>query len=380
MRFLHTSDWHVGKTMRGQSRLDEHTAVLAEVVDVAAREAVDVVLVVGDVFESPAPPPDAQRVAFEALLALRATGAEVLVVAGNHDHAATFDSLGPVFAAAGITVLGHAAPDREVTIERHGERAVVALAPWVSQRYLLRVEQLLALDAAEASNVFSGRMHDLYGALCEPLRGRDTIGILAAHCFVRGGVLGGGERDAQTIHDYGVDAAAFPTHLHYVALGHLHRQQTVSARVPARYSGSPIAVDFGEQADAKGVLLVDADAGAPARTEFVALQSPATLRTITGSLEQLREMAGTTGDAWLRVRVSDGARAGLGEEIREWFPRAVDVEVVRRDEPRQRAGDAPQRTGRSAHELFVDFCAHEQVADERVVTLFDELHGEAVGA
>lgn len=379
MRFLHTSDWHVGKTIRGHSRLDEHAAVLAEVVEVAAREAVDAVLVVGDVFESPAPTPDAQRVAFDALLALRATGAEVLVVAGNHDHALGFDSLGRLFAAAGITVVGHVAPQREVTIERGGERAVVALAPWVSQRYLLRVEQLLALDAAEAAGFFAERMRALYAALCEPLRGRDTIGVLAAHCYVRGGALGGGERDAQTIHDYGVDVAAFPTHLHYVALGHLHRHQSLAAGVPLRYCGSPIAVDFGEQSDDKGVVVVEAHPGSPAAAKFVALATPTPLRTLGGSLEQLRQLEGTTGDAWLRVRVTDGARAGLAEQVREWFPRAVDVEVVRHDDGRRAGRDRTARRGRSPHDLFVDFCAHEQITDDRVFALFDELHADAVG-
>ena len=75
MRILHTSDWHVGKLLRGHSRLDEHRAVLDEIVTVARDEAVDLVLVTGDLFDSAAPPPDAQRVVWDALLGLRATGA-----------------------------------------------------------------------------------------------------------------------------------------------------------------------------------------------------------------------------------------------------------------------------------------------------------------
>ena len=104
MRILHTSDWHVGKELRGASRLDEHLRVLAEIVTVVERERADVVLVVGDVFESVAPAPQAQHLVWETLLAIRATGAELVVVAGNHDHAAAFDALRPVFAALGITV------------------------------------------------------------------------------------------------------------------------------------------------------------------------------------------------------------------------------------------------------------------------------------
>ncbi len=380
MRFLHTSDWHVGKTIRGHTRLDEHTAVLAEVAEIAERESVDAVLVVGDLFESPAPPPEAQKVVYDALLALRRTGAEVLVVAGNHDHPATFESLRPLFAAAGVTVLGHVAAGSEVTIERDGERALVALAPWVSQRYLVKAEQLLALDGAEAVSYYAERMQQLYAALCGPLRDPDAVGVLAAHCFVRGGKLGGGERDAQTIHEYALDPQALPSHLHYVALGHLHRHQTLAAAVPTRYCGSPIAVDFGEQDDAKGVVLVDAHPRTPARVEFVALQSPAQLRTLTGTLDELRAGAGSTGDAWLRVRVLGAAPAGLADTVREWYPRAVAVEIVRDLDGEGNRGRATStRKGRSAHDLFADFCGHEQVSDDRLVALFDELHAEAVG-
>ena len=81
MKILHTGDWHIGKTLRGRSRVEEHEAVLAEIAEVAAAEAVDVVLVVGDVFDSAAPTAESERVAYRALLALASTGAEVIVLA-----------------------------------------------------------------------------------------------------------------------------------------------------------------------------------------------------------------------------------------------------------------------------------------------------------
>ena len=88
MRVLHTSDWHVGKQLRGRSRLDEHRAVLDEIAGIAARERAEIILVVGDLFESMAPPADAVAVVWDALLALRETGAHVVVVGGNHDQQA----------------------------------------------------------------------------------------------------------------------------------------------------------------------------------------------------------------------------------------------------------------------------------------------------
>ena len=106
MRFLHTSDWHVGKTLKGHSRLPEQQAVLAEIVRLAAEHEVDAVLVAGDLYETASPTAEAQQLVVRTLLALRGTGAEVVAIAGNHDHAPTLDAYRPLADAAGITLVG----------------------------------------------------------------------------------------------------------------------------------------------------------------------------------------------------------------------------------------------------------------------------------
>src|SRR4051812_40625810 len=106
MRFLHTSDWHVGKILKGHDRLEEHRAVLGELVGLAQTHDVDGVVVVGDLFETALPSPEAQKLVWETLMALRASGAEVLVVAGNHDNANLFEAMSNVFGALGITMVG----------------------------------------------------------------------------------------------------------------------------------------------------------------------------------------------------------------------------------------------------------------------------------
>jgi DNA repair protein SbcD/Mre11 len=379
MRILHTSDWHVGKTLRGASRLDEHRAVLAEITEIARDEQVDVVLVTGDLFESAAPPPDAQRVVWDALLGLRGTGAHVVAIGGNHDNQFALDAIAPVFAAVGVTLLGHATRADDggvIELDARGEKAVVVLLPWVSQRFAIRAEQLLALDAAQAAGLYAERVRLLVAALSERLRA-DTVNLVAAHCFVHGGTLGGGERDAQTIFDYGIDALCFPAHANYVALGHLHRTQRMPARAPAWYAGSPIQVDFGEEHDDKHVLLVDAEAGIPARVERRPLTTPSRLRTLRGSLDELRDAASEVGDAWLRVYVRETARAGLADEVRTLLPRAVDVRIERAEpttaEPHRRV--AP---GRSPRDLFRIYLASEGIDDPRAERLFGQLYDEAM--
>jgi DNA repair protein SbcD/Mre11 len=380
VKILHTSDWHVGKLLRGMSRLDEHRAVLAEIVDLARAEQVDIVVVSGDLFESAAPSPDAQRVVWDALLALRGTGAHVVAIGGNHDNQFAFDAWAPVFRAAGITVLGHATRADgggvvECTTEA-GETAVIALVPFVSQRFAIRAEQLLELDAAGNSGLYSERMRGLIAALCAAFR-PDAVNILALHGFVRGAKLGGGERDAQVANEYGIEGVGFPVGAHYIALGHLHRTQRIEAPAPAWYSGSPIQVDFGEEHDVKHVLIVEAAAGTPARVVAHPLQSAWTLRTITGTLAEVRELAAGVGDAWLRVILHEPSRAGLADEVRALLPRAVDVRVER---PAEEATSEPSRTrrGRSPRELFEEYAASEGIDDERVVQLFTRLYDDAL--
>jgi exonuclease SbcD len=380
VKILHTSDWHVGKLLRGMSRLDEHRAVLAEIVEIVRAEHVDIVLVAGDLFESAAPLPDAQRVVWEALLALRATGAEVVAIGGNHDNQFAFDAWAQVFRAAGITVLGHAArADAGGVVElttASGETAVIVLVPFVSQRFAIRAEQLLDLDAAESSGLYSERMRGLIGALCGAFR-PDAVNILALHGYVRGAKLGGGERDAQVANEYGIEGVQLPVAAHYVALGHLHRTQRIEARAPAWYSGSPIQVDFGEEQDVKHVLVVEAAPGTPARVVAHPLQNAWSLRTLEGTFDEIREQAAGVGEAWLRVILHEPARAGLADDVRALLPRAVDVRVER--PPTDLTGDPSRsRRGRSPRELFEEYAASEGIDDERVLQLFARLYDDAL--
>src|SRR4030095_7764487 len=102
--------------------------------------------------------------------------------------------------------------------------------------------------------------------------------LLRPPAMCGGGSLGGGERPAHTIFQYALPASAFPAALHYVALGHLHRTQSVPAACPAWYAGSPRALDFGEEADRKAVLVVEAEPSSPARVRPVELSSGRALR------------------------------------------------------------------------------------------------------
>jgi exonuclease SbcD len=371
VKIVHTSDWHVGKTVRGNSRIDEHRAVLAEIAETAEAERADVVLVVGDLYESAAPTAEATAVVYDALLALRDTGAHVVVVGGNHDQQQQIDAVRPLFAVAGITVLGLPNVSGAGVLDLDGAR--IAMLPWMSSRWAVRTEQLMEGTAAQATQFYAARVARVLEKLTEDF-GTDTINVIAAHCLVQGGTWGGGERDATLIDEYNVPARAFPASANYVALGHLHRTQSIPGAAPIWYSGSPVQVDFGEEHDTKQVLVVDIPDRGAAKVTPVPLTRGATLRTIRGTFEQLEAEAGTTGDAWLRVFVREQPRAGLADDVRALFPNAVDVKIAPDLERVEARPDAGARANASPRDLFGQYLDQRGDArDERLLALFDEL-------
>jgi DNA repair protein SbcD/Mre11 len=202
----------------------------------------------------------------------------------------------------------------------------------------------------------------------------DTVNIVAAHCMVQGGMLGGGERDAQLIDEYAVPTAAFPAAANYVALGHLHRAQQMPGAAPIWYSGSPIQVDFGEERDTKQVLVVDIPDRGAAKVTPVALTRGAVLRTLRGTLAELESAAPTTGDAFLRVFVREQPRAGLADDVRALLANAVDVRVA--PDAVDDTGVVKPRVARATtpRDLFGQYLGETgHATDDRLVALFDEL-------
>lgn len=377
MRILHTSDWHVGRTIRGRSRAAEHEAVLAEIAAVADAEQVELILVTGDQFDSAAPTPDAERIVYRVLLDLAGI-APLVVVAGNHDNPQRLEAVAPLLAANRVTVAAKLArPEDGGVVDvatDAGETARVALLPFLSQRAIVRADDLMALDADEHAGRYAERARQLLERLCAGF-GDDTVNLVAGHLMVTGGQTAGSERTAHTIFDYYVPATAFPPAAHYVALGHLHRPQRVPAASPMWYAGSPLQLDFGEADDTKAVLVLDAAPGQPAEVRQVPLTAGRRLRTLRGTLDELREIAGTTGEDYLQIIVRGQGRAGMADDVRGWFPQAVDVSLERPDR-RDDGTRSPQRLGRSEVELFGEYLAERDAADERVLALFSELWDE----
>lgn len=381
VRLLHTADWHVGKTLKGVSRIDEQEQVLREIVRIARAQEVDAVLVAGDLYDSAAPSAPAQRLVVRTLMALAGTGAHVVVIAGNHDHAATLDAYRPFAGAAGVTLVGAVrTAETGGVVEftgRSGERATLAVLPFLSQRYAVRAAELVANTPAQNTGAYDQQVRDVVGALTGGFR-TDAVNLVMAHLTVLGGTFGGGERAAQSIFEYAVPAVVFPADAHYVALGHLHRRQVLAAPAPVHYSGAPLAVDFGEQDNSGVVLLVEASPTTPARVSEIPITAGRRLRTVHGAVAELAALVDTVGDDLLRVWVREPARAGLREEVTELLPNALEVRIHPDfAAPLQASRPAGGPGERSPVELFHEYLGTRAVDDPRVEALFARFLDEA---
>ena len=385
MRILHTSDWHVGKVLKGTDRQDEQAAVLASIVRTARDEDVDVVLIAGDLFETAAPSPTAQGLVMRTLLALREDGREVVAIAGNHDSQHLLDAVyRPVLGQLGLHVLGAPKrPDAGGTLRlrtRGGEDLAVAALPYLSHRYAVRAAEVLLHEAAEHTLDYARRVAQIIGLLTAGFTG-DEVGVVMAHVTLLGGRRGGGEREPASALDYELPASMLPASAHYAALGHLHRQQEIPAACPAFYCGSPLAIDFGEQDNESAVLVVTAAPGIRADVRPVPVTGGRRLRTLRGTLDEVIAAGEQAGDAYLRVVLAEPARAGLGDLVRDKLPNVLEVQLDEqfRPGPGSRGGTRPSRAGRSPQQLFGDYLAEQKKAgDQRIAAMFAELLDEVI--
>ncbi|MGH2573828.1 MAG: exonuclease SbcCD subunit D [Actinomycetota bacterium] len=379
MRLLHTGDWHVGKAIRGRSRAEEFHEALQEVVGIALQEGVDVVLVAGDLYEHRSPAPEADALVFEALVLLHEAGIRMVAIPGNHDSAIRLEALARLLAPIGVTMVPRVVPpDRGGLVEIHArdgdEAAMIACVPFVPER---RFGDAAALFRATEDwyQSYAEGMGRLLGAMTEPFRD-DRVNVLLAHLFTDGAIPGGGEHQITIGIEYAVSPSRLPATASYVALGHVHRPQSVrGAPSPTRYSGSLLQLDFGETEQTKSVAIVEASAGRPAKVREVALSAGRRLLDLEGGLDDVVEKGRALRDAYLRVFVhTDGPVPGIAEQVRDALPNAVDVSL--RYERAEATDDGPPLSSLQPRDQFVSYFRREHGVDavpESLMGAFDEV-------
>ncbi|MDP9100826.1 MAG: exonuclease SbcCD subunit D [Actinomycetota bacterium] len=333
MRLLHTSDWHLGRSLHRADLRDAQAAFLDGLVDVVRSERVDAVLVAGDVYDRAVPPVEAVTLCESALLRLREAGARVILISGNHDSATRLGFSARLLDAAGVhlrtSVAGSAVP--VVLADDHGEVAVYAI-PYLEPA---AVRADLPPDPADPSldapRGHAGVLGRCLSAARADLARRGSRSVVLAHAWVTGGQPTDSERDI-TVGGVGSVPAALFDGFSYVALGHLHRPQELGPAL--RYSGSPLAYSFSEAGQAKGSWLVELGATGVTFVEQVPAPVPRRLTVLRATLQEALTAPGYEDlrDDWLSVTLTDAARPeDAMARLRTRFPHVLVLEWAPQD-------------------------------------------------
>ncbi|MDI9514697.1 MAG: exonuclease SbcCD subunit D [Clostridiaceae bacterium] len=380
MRILHTSDWHLGRSLEQISRIEEQRAFIDLLVETCEDQKVDLVLVAGDIYDTYNPPASAEELFYEALERLSGKGKRaVVVIAGNHDNPERLCAASPLAYKNGIILLGYPASDAgeyktgsgilvtdsgpgwlELALPCCDHHAIILTLPYPSES---RLEEVLSREADEAilQKAYSDKIGELLSSGSRRFR-EDTVNLIVAHIFMMGGRESDSERTLQVGGALTVDPDVLPSGAHYAALGHLHRPQEVRrAPCPAFYSGSPLAYSFSEAEHSKAVYLVEALPGKETRVTPIYLNCGKPLRRWVAEEGYGQALTwceeGRDKDAWVDLVIVTDRILTLDEQkrLRSLHPGIINIRPQLKDQPTTDTYYNGIREGKKIDELFMEF-------------------------
>ena len=261
-RILHTSDWHLGKMLNEMPREEEHRLFLDWLLQQVIEHEVDAVLVAGDVFDTANPPQSAEALYFNFVAQLHSkTKASLILVAGNHDSPSQLEAPRQALRALRTHVVGaaHLEPSARLLPLPSAEapRVVLAMLPFLRDRDIRQDKS--GESAAEIRKALTTGIQRIYDETAQAAKaaGHTCPIVATGHLTVTGATSSDSEREIHIGGLGSVEASIFPDIFSYVALGHLHRPQSVGKRDHIRYSGSPILLSFSEANHDKELRLIE---------------------------------------------------------------------------------------------------------------------------
>lgn len=317
IRILHTSDWHLGRTLYKNRRFDEFEKLLSWMTTTIREHNVDVLLLAGDLFDTTTPGTTTQTLYFSFLKELQHSGCRhVVITGGNHDSPTLLDAPGELLRLFNIHVVGSASanPADEVIVlcnQAHEPEMIVCAVPYLRDRDLRTAESGESYED-KATKLLQGiRLH--YQSVAAAAQAKlaeynTSLPVVAmGHLFCAGGRVAAG--DGVREHTVGslsqVPLDIFDPLFNYVALGHLHVPQEVANHEHIRYSGSPIPIGFGEANQQKSVVIVDFNHNSDPEITLLPIPRFQELRQIEGTWknisDELIRLSATNTSIWLEI-------------------------------------------------------------------------------
>jgi exonuclease SbcD len=335
MKILHTSDWHLGRSLYGRKRYDEFSAFLDWLAGFIQTESINALLIAGDVFDTSTPSNRAQKLYYRFLWKVSASCCRhIVVIAGNHDSPSFLNAPKELLRALNVHVVGSITENLEdevITLVGDSDipEAIVCAVPYLRDRDIRIVEAGESIEDKNTKLIDGLQKH--YAEVCrvaeEKQREYGDIPIIGmGHLFTAGGktVEGDGVRELYVGSLAHVDKDIFPACIDYLALGHLHVPQKVGAAEYIRYSGSPIPMGYGEATHEKSVVIVEFSRDPQPKITLYPVPCFQALERISGGIdeitERIHELESRKSDAWLEIEYTGTEIAG---NLRELIDEAV---------------------------------------------------------
>ncbi len=373
MKILHTSDWHIGKQLHKYDLSEDLDLFFKWLIQYIKDNAIDVLLVSGDIFDQANPSQAAFKQYYDLLKKLLPLDCQIILTGGNHDSPAVLNAPADLLKAFNIRVIGGATEevaDMFVTVEKNGERVVIAAIPFLKDRdirksaagedYATKIDQIrLGLHS------YFQHINDHYGR-----NHSEDIFILMGHLYVQGSELSDSERDIQIGNQAGVEAKMFGTVPHYVALGHIHKPQIISKEKNIHYCGSPIPLSFSEKEDCKQINVISINGNSLADVAIVAIPKFRNLLHFEGNLEEVRHKLQSYSEETILTPLAEI----IVNEERESVERRQAFEALLTDPPNEKIEIVRSRlnfknTVRGASEAFA---VGTEVADVTPMQMFEK--------
>jgi exonuclease SbcD len=388
MRLLHTSDWHLGRSLHRADLRAAQSAFLDHLVEVARAEKVDAVLVAGDIYDRAVPPVDAVELCEDALLRLHDTGAAIVLISGNHDSARRLGFGSGLLEKAGVHLRTRpGALARPVVIEDALGPVAVYGVPYLEPDAVRGELPEAGGDGEPAPRGHAGVLGHAVACIRADADARGLQRrVVMAHGWVTGGAASDSERDI-TVGGVGQVPADLFGGFGYVALGHLHGQQTVASHL--RYSGSPLPYSFSEASHRKGSWLVELDDTGTAHVEQVPAPTFRRLSMLRGRLADLLGSAAYAGheDDFVSVTLTDPSRPeGAMDALRARFPHVLVLAFEPEGVVPDGRGYQARVAGRDDESIAAEFVRHVSSApptagEERLLrSAFEAVRIDAEGA
>ncbi|HEY8443843.1 MAG TPA: exonuclease subunit SbcD [Clostridia bacterium] len=373
MRILHTADLHLGKKLFNADRLEEQTAVMQEIINIARENKVDLALIAGDVFDTAMPSAAAETLFFESVVELGRI-CTVIVIAGNHDDPARLSAAKEMALACNIVLAGEhnityskkfLGGKGYVKTEINGQKVCVNILPYPSDSRLR--------EAIDENTTYIDRVKS---KLFEGAQGfeQDSVNINISHLFCVGGVKEGDEREIELGGARLIPIDAFPP-AHYTALGHIHKPQTISKSRNIHYSGSIMPYAFDETSQ-KSVIVADIHLKETIVNRVPLTKYKPAIILKAKSVAQALEMLDANQDkwVWLELDIQESLKDSDVKRLKA-FPNMLRFSL---NLPEREKTVVKDRRQKSDREIFIEYYKSQYSSEPsaELVNLFLEIMNE----